>query len=156
MTGYRKNVGIAVFNRDGKVLLAERADRSGAWQMPQGGLNEGEDPWVAALRELEEEIGTRNVTKLGEIDGLLRYDFPEGHAKNPFKGDYIGQEQKWFAVRFEGVDSDIDLGGHHEVEFGQWRWANLAEAMALIVDFKRPVYEEVVRQFSRFAREGRK
>ncbi len=154
MTLYRKNVGIAVFNRDGKVLLAERAQFPGSWQMPQGGIDEGEDPWAGALRELEEEIGTRNVIRLGEIEAWLRYDFPTDHVGNPFHGKHKGQEQKWFAVRFEGEDSEIDLTRHSEIEFARWRWGTLGEAAAAIVDFKRPVYEEVAKQFACFAQKG--
>jgi putative (di)nucleoside polyphosphate hydrolase len=149
---YRRNVGIAVFNKAGRVLVAERADRRGAWQLPQGGMDEGEEAWPAALRELAEEIGTADVTYLGEIEGELRYDFPAGFVGNPFKGQFIGQSQKWFAVRFNGQDSDIDLTTFAEVEFVRWRWAKLDEIAGLVVDFKRQVYEEVARQFAEFAR----
>jgi putative (di)nucleoside polyphosphate hydrolase len=151
LKAYRRNVGIAVFNRAGKVLVAERADRPGAWQMPQGGIDAGEEAWPAALRELAEEIGTANVSYLGEIEGELRYDFPPGFIGNPYKGQYIGQSQKWFAVRFAGEDSEIRLDAHSEIEFAGWRWAELGEIVGLVVEFKRNVYEAVVREFARFA-----
>ncbi len=146
---YRRNVGIAVFNRKGLVLLAERHDTAGAWQMPQGGLDAGEDPWTAALRELKEEIGTDRVSRLGEVEAWLRYDYPADHHQN-HKKRYRGQEQKWFAVRFEGDEADIDLTAGPEIEFSRWRWASLTEAVQGIVDFKRAVYEEMAKAFARF------
>ncbi len=145
--GYRRNVGIAVFNRDGRVLLAERSGTRGGWQMPQGGLDKGEDPWAGALRELKEEIGTASVEYLGEVEPWLRYDYPEGVNMR-----HAGQEQKWFAVRFIGQDGEIDLTAGPEIEFSSWRWGTLSEAVELIVDFKRPVYEEMVRCFRVYER----
>jgi putative (di)nucleoside polyphosphate hydrolase len=149
-TRYRRNVGIAVFNKAGRVLLAERCGNPGSWQMPQGGVDEGEEPWACALRELKEEIGTDNVSHLGEIEIWLRYDYPAGHHLSGKKQRYAGQEQKWFAVRFEGEDSEIDLKAGPEIEFSQWRWGTLAEAVDGIVDFKREVYVEMARHFARF------
>jgi putative (di)nucleoside polyphosphate hydrolase len=151
MGQYRRNVGIAVFNRAGQVLIAERADRPGAWQLPQGGIDAQEEPWPAALRELAEEIGTANVTYLGEIEDELSYNFPPGFVGNPYKGQYIGQSQKWFAVRFEGEDSEIRLDSHEEVEFVRWRWAELSEIGELAVAFKREVYGRVMAEFVRYA-----
>jgi putative (di)nucleoside polyphosphate hydrolase len=147
---YRQNVGIVVFNREGKVLLARGPGRT--WQFPQGGLDEGENPWECALRELQEEVGVTRVEYLGEIDRLLRYDFPPRilpltRSMNP---DHVGQEQRWFAVRLTGTDEDIDLNATDHPEFAEWKWATLAEAVAGIVDFKRPIYEELARQFRRF------
>ena len=147
---YRRNVGIAVFNAAGQVLLAERQGTPGAWQMPQGGLDDGEDPWTAALRELKEEIGTNAVSYLGEIELWLRYDYPAHYDFDPKKFRHAGQEQKWFAVRLEGPETEIDLQAGPEVEFARWRWGSLAEAVEGIVDFKRAVYEEMARQFARF------
>ena len=147
---YRRNVGIAVFNDRGLVLIAQRADRPGAWQMPQGGLDGDEDPWQGALRELEEEIGTAKVTYLGETEVWLRYEFPAQDRARTFKGNFVGQEQKWFAVRFTGVDQDIDLAATDHAEFSAWRWATLEEAVSLIVDFKRPIYEEIAHHFAKF------
>ncbi len=152
--GYRPNVGIAVFNADGLILVAERLDKPGAWQMPQGGIDADEDPWRAALRELKEEIGTDDVAYLGEIEQWLRYDFPPG-LPNPYKHNHLGQEQKWFAVRFTGDDSEIDLASTEPVEFAQWKWVSLEEIVGLIVEFKRETYREVVKEFARFARNSR-
>ena len=147
---YRQNVGIVVFNHAGKVLLAR--DRERTWQFPQGGLDEGEDPWDCARRELQEEVGLTQVEYLGETESWLRYDFPARilpltRTMNP---DHIGQEQKWFAMRLTGTDADIDLNASGHPEFTEWKWATLADAVEAIVDFKRPIYEELARQFARF------
>jgi putative (di)nucleoside polyphosphate hydrolase len=150
--GYRPNVGIAVFNAQGQVLIAERHNAPGSWQMPQGGIDKGEDPWIAALRELKEEIGTNSVTYLGETEGWLRYDFPRHVLNDPSNSHgYRGQEQKWFAVRFTGKDGDIALDSTEPREFTHWKWIDLAQAVDLIVEFKRPVYIEMARHFARFA-----
>ena len=147
---YRRNVGIAVFNHAGLVLIAERMQLPGAWQMPQGGIDAGEKPWDAALRELEEEIGTASVEYLGETEDWLRYDFPPDLKDTPGRKRHAGQEQKWFAVRFTGDESEITLDRHDQVEFRRWRWAPLDEAVRLIVEWKRPVYTAMGRQFARF------
>jgi putative (di)nucleoside polyphosphate hydrolase len=147
---YRRNVGIAVFDRQGRVLLAERHGNPGSWQMPQGGLDDGEEAWTAALRELKEEIGTDQVSYLGEIEVWMRYDYPPHYLADNPKRKYAGQEQKWFAVRLEADDSAIDLAAGPEIEFARWRWGTLAEAVEGIVDFKRAVYEEMAREFARF------
>ena len=143
---YRRGVGIALFTGQGKVFAAERIDTPGAWQMPQGGIDKHEDPWPAALRELKEEIGTANAERLGETD-WLRYELPPDLVGHVWKGKYRGQEQKWFAARFTGKDSDIDLEADSHPEFNAWRWTSLNELPELIVPFKRAVYETVLAEF---------
>jgi putative (di)nucleoside polyphosphate hydrolase len=147
---YRRGVGIALFNAAGKVFAAERIDTPGAWQMPQGGLDKGEEPWPAALRELKEEIGTNKAERLHETD-WLRYELPPRLVGHAWRGKYRGQEQKWFAARFTGVDADIDLTADKHPEFRAWRWAALGELPDLIVPFKRELYLSVVAAFAEFA-----
>jgi putative (di)nucleoside polyphosphate hydrolase len=151
---HRPNVGVVLFNRDGKVWLGRRAGSLNPkpWQFPQGGVDEGEDWEAAARRELDEETGVTSVSLLGATEDWITYDFPPHIlADDKHSRGWIGQKQKWFAYRFEGDESEIDLGKHHEVEFDAWRWADLAEAPALIVDFKRDAYQRVVEAFARFA-----
>lgn len=147
---YRPNVGLAMFSRAGHVFVGRRINGRGAfqWQMPQGGVDPGEAPDIAALRELEEEIGVPEtlVDVLQETDDWLYYDFPV-ELRRRMGGPYLGQRQKWFALRFRGSDSDVRLD-RHTPEFDAWRWAPLSETPALIVPFKRPVYEEVARRFA--------
>jgi len=147
---YRRGVGIALFNTQGKVFAAERIDTPGAWQMPQGGIDKHEDPWPAALRELKEEIGTAKAERLGETD-WLRYELPPHLLGVAWKGKYRGQEQKWFAARFIGKDGDIDLEADSHPEFRAWRWVLLSELPDLIVPFKRQLYAAVVEAFAAFA-----
>ena len=153
---YRPNVGLALFSAAGHVFLGRRINGRGAfqWQMPQGGIDEGEDSAEAALRELEEEIGVsaKLVDILEETEDWLHYDFP-ADVKRRMPGPYLGQRQKWFALRFKGSDSDIRLD-KHTPEFDAWRWAPLAEAPGLIVPFKRPVYEAVATRFARWTETG--
>ncbi len=151
---YRANVGIALFHRDGRVFVGKRARASGryVWQMPQGGVDEGEEPRGAALREMQEEIGVRpdQVTILAETADWLMYDFPpEIQAAMARKGPYRGQKQKWFALRFHGRDEDIVLDAHTP-EFDAWRWLPLDNTPGLVIPFKRSVYEEVARRFAPF------
>ena len=156
---YRPCVGIAVFNRAGHVWIGCRSDANAAgegegswWQMPQGGLDEGEDPYEAALRELYEETSVKKVSLIAEAPGWLTYDLPAELIPKSWGGRYRGQKQKWFALRFEGKDSEIEIlrpgGGKHAAEFSAWRWDRLARLPELIVPFKRKVYEEVVRVFA--------
>ncbi len=147
---YRRGVGIALFNRAGKVFSAERIDTPGAWQMPQGGIDKDEEPWPAALRELKEEIGTAKADRLDET-GWLRYDLPPHLTGHVWHGRYRGQEQKWFAARFTGVDGDIDLEADHHPEFRAWRWARLSDLPDMIAPFKRDLYLSVAAAFARFA-----
>lgn len=152
---YRPNVGLALFHRDGPVFLGRRYGAEGPyqWQMPQGGVDRGEKPAEAALRELEEEIGVKpaQVELLEETPDWLYYDFPIGvRTKMKPRGRYRGQRQKWFAFRFKGRDADIRLDTHTP-EFSDWRWAALETAPELVIPFKRATYEEVVRRFKKYS-----
>lgn len=145
---YRLGVGAVLFNADGQVLVAQRIDTPGdAWQMPQGGIDEGEDPRETVFRELEEEIGTANAEIIGESDGWLTYDLPKDIRKTIWKGRYRGQKQKWFALRFLGTDADIDLEAHKHPEFSTWKWADFETIPDLIVPFKKPLYQDIVSTF---------
>jgi putative (di)nucleoside polyphosphate hydrolase len=154
---YRPNVGAVLFNRDGLILVARRADLpnaeapAGGWQLPQGGIDEGEDPRQAVLRELAEEIGTDRAEVIGEHDTWLTYDLPPELIGVALKGRFRGQRQRWFALRFIGQDSDIRLDLDPHPEFDAWRWAKLSELPELAVPFKRPIYEVLVESFARFA-----
>ena len=147
---YRPNVGLAVFSKAGHVFLGRRVNSRGAfqWQMPQGGIDAGETPEQAALRELEEEIGVsaKLVTVLEETSDWIYYDFPPD-LKKRLGGPYIGQRQKWFALRFTGSDGDVRLD-LHTPEFDAWRWAKLDETPEIIIPFKRPSYEIVAQKFA--------
>ena len=144
---YRPCAGMMVLNSEGKIFAGKRIDRRvEAWQMPQGGIDENEEPRAAALRELEEEIGTKNVEILREHPEWLAYDLPENLIGLKWNGRYRGQAQKWFAVRFLGADSEINLRTSHQ-EFSEWRWLGSAELLAMIVAFKRPIYKKVFAAF---------
>jgi putative (di)nucleoside polyphosphate hydrolase len=148
---YRPCVGIMLLNADGKVFVGKRIDQTvEGWQMPQGGIDKGENPRQAALRELEEETGTGKAEILGEMEDWVTYDLPPHLVGIAFKGKFRGQRQKWFALRFTGKDSDIDLAAH-EPEFSEWKWAALESLPDLIVPFKREIYKTVIaglRQYS--------
>jgi putative (di)nucleoside polyphosphate hydrolase len=155
---YRPCVGIMLINPKGLVFVGRRRfegdDKAAdgyAWQMPQGGIDPGEDPYRAALRELYEETGVRSVTLLGEAPEWYSYDLPSFVAGRPWRGRYRGQKQKWFALGFTGDDAEIDIGrpgaGGHRPEFDEWRWEHMERLPELIVPFKRPVYEAVVKAF---------
>lgn len=149
---YRNGVGLCLFNKKGLVLCAERRDKAGAWQMPQGGVQRGEDLKIAALREMKEEIGTDNAIFLAQVPEKLRYEFPDymQYRNGIFRGKYRGQEQTWFALLFQGDDSEIKLTGEFEPEnpeFVAWKWVPLTETPNMIVAFKRTVYERMVQEF---------
>jgi putative (di)nucleoside polyphosphate hydrolase len=148
---YRPCVGVVLINRDGRVWVGRRVDTAGAWQMPQGGIDPGETPLDAARRELLEETGARSVEPLAETAGWLRYDLPDDLLGKVWGGRYRGQEQKWFALRFLGDDSEINLAGHHR-EFDSWHWATADEVLAEIVPFKRQVYAAVFAEFAPYLR----
>ncbi|MGU3538682.1 RNA pyrophosphohydrolase [Methylobacterium sp. A54F] len=162
---YRPCVGITLINRDGRVFIGRRRREAGpehvdgtlAWQMPQGGIDAGEDPREAALRELHEETNVERsaVRFLAETPDWLSYDLPPAVMKQAWKGRYRGQTQKWFAFGYLGSDAGIDVlspgGGAHKSEFEAWRWEPLANLPGLIVPFKRPVYEGVVAAFAGLA-----
>lgn len=144
---YRSGVGIVLLNRDNLVFVGQRIDRTTeAWQMPQGGIDEGEQPVEAALRELEEEIGTDKAVIVAESRDWLTYDLPADLIGKVWRGRYRGQKQKWFAMRFAGDDGDICLQTAHP-EFDAFRWVPMPELPSLIVPFKRRLYEDVVAEF---------
>jgi putative (di)nucleoside polyphosphate hydrolase len=158
---YRPCAGMTVLNRAGLVFIGRRAggpehvDATHVWQMPQGGIDNNEDPYQAALRELYEETNIRSVQKLGEIAEWLAYDIPREIAGEAWGGKYRGQKQKWYALRFTGDDREVDIanpGGGHDPEFIGWRWVAIRELPDLVVPFKRPIYERVVAEFEKFAR----
>lgn len=155
---YRHNVGAVLFNPEGLVLIARRADLprlpdfSGAWQLPQGGIDAGEEPRAALMRELREEIGTDRAEIIGEHPEWLTYDLPPHLIGVALGGRYRGQKQRWFALRFTGEDGDIKLDGGSHPEFDAWRWVPLAELPALAVSFKRAIYQTLAVSLARFAR----
>ncbi len=155
---YRLNVGAALFDHQGRVFLGRRAglppDAPALWQLPQGGIDDGEAPRAAVLRELEEEIGTRNAEILEQHAEWLSYDLPPDLIGHAFAGRFRGQRQLWFALRFLGTDEDISLDRHSPAEFTEWRWADLSEIPALAVAFKRPIYERIAKDFARWTRQG--
>ncbi len=144
---YRPCVGLMLLNDRGQVFVAQRVDvRGAAWQMPQGGIDPGESPREAALRELKEEIGTDAAEILAESRHWHAYDLPPHLIPRVWGGKYRGQRQRWFALRFLGSDSDIDLEAHHP-EFHTWCWADFERLPELIVPFKRDVYAKVMAEF---------
>ena len=157
---YRPCVGIMLLNRKGLVFIGRRTegpehvDDTHAWQMPQGGVDADEDPWPAARRELYEETNVTSVEKLAESSAWFSYDIPRDIVGQAWKGKYRGQTQKWYALRFTGKESEIDVlrpAGGHEPEFAEWRWERMERLPELIIPFKRPVYEKVIAEFAHFA-----
>jgi len=145
--GYRRGVGIALINAHGRVFVGQRRDSSApAWQMPQGGIDKGEDPRAAALRELCEEVGTDKAEIIAETPDWVRYDLPAELSRTMWKGKYRGQEQKWFLMKFLGTDGDIDIATAHP-EFSAWKWLPFHELPGVIVGFKRDIYIKVVAAF---------
>jgi putative (di)nucleoside polyphosphate hydrolase len=159
---YRPNAGVALFNAQGLVLIAKRFRDDGPeiilpgheWQMPQGGIDSGEQPLAAARRELFEETGVTRAELLGETRDWLSYDFPPYQGSERRLARFRGQRQKWFAFRFLGSDGEIDVTSKRtedDSEFEDWRWERLDRVAALVVPFRRQVYEQVAREFQRFA-----
>jgi len=159
---YRPCVGVMLINTDGRVFVGRRSDRSEEgvdstwWQMPQGGLDEGEEPEAGARRELAEETGVTSARFVARTQEWLAYDLPDELIGIAWEGRYRGQKQLWFAARFEGPESEIDLDPRdgHEQEFDAWQWVTLAELPALVVPFKRKVYLSVIEQLGAVARLG--
>ena len=144
---YRPCVGVMLLNADGLAFAGQRTDMQvDAWQMPQGGIDDGETPRDAAFRELAEETGIVSAAVIGESAQWYRYDLPDELRGRAWRGQFRGQEQKWFAMRFEGSDSDIDLDAHDR-EFARWRWIHPEDLPSLIVPFKRTIYQAVVEEF---------
>lgn len=153
---YRPCVGVALFDRQGRVWIGRRADAPNDegeghwWQMPQGGIDAGEDAAVAALRELKEETGVTSAEIIADVPGWLVYDLPDHLIGKAWGGRYRGQKMKWFAARFTGDDTEIDLSGiGHAPEFSDWRWEELDRLPDLVVPFKRPVYRQLVAKLKR-------
>ncbi len=159
---YRPCVGVMVLNRDGLVWAGRRIAEGNSeydgspqlWQMPQGGIDKGEDPLPAAYRELYEETGMKTVTLLAQSRDWINYDLPAHLIGIGLKGRYRGQTQRWFAFRFEGDESEIAINpppGGHDAEFDAWEWKPMADLPGLIVPFKRTVYDQVVAEFRHLA-----
>jgi putative (di)nucleoside polyphosphate hydrolase len=148
---YRVGVGIMLFNRDGLVFVAKRIDStSEAWQMPQGGVDDGELPRAAAMRELGEEIGTHKASIIAESKEDYYYDLPDHLVPIIWKGQYRGQRQTWFALRFNGTDADINIATEHP-EFNEWKWVPIETLPHIIVPFKRDLYAALVEEFRHLA-----
>ncbi|GAB4239167.1 MAG: RNA pyrophosphohydrolase [Kiloniellaceae bacterium] len=147
---YRPCVGILLLNAEDKVFVGRRIDTAkegdNIWQMPQGGIDKGEAPEAAALREMEEEIGTGKAEVIAESRQWLHYDLPDHLVGKVWKGKYRGQKQRWFALRFLGQDTDIDLDTEHP-EFDAWQWVELDDVPGLVIPFKRDTYRAVVSEF---------
>lgn len=146
---YRPCVGICLLNKDGLIFAGERISTPGAWQMPQGGIDAGEDVLLAAKRELKEEIGTDKMDVIALHPEKLRYDLPSELNGKLWRGKYHGQEQQWVYARFTGTDTDIALDADDHPEFSQWQWCEPDRLMGLIVPFKRDVYEKVMAELMR-------
>ena len=153
---YRSNVGAVLFNREGLVFIARRADLApeiaavSGWQFPQGGIDDGEEPRQAVLRELREEIGTGDADVIGEYPDWLSYDFPQPLQLGGSKAAFRGQRQRWFALRFQGSDADIRLDQDAVPEFDAWRWIALQAVPELAVEWKRPIYAKLARAFAAY------
>jgi putative (di)nucleoside polyphosphate hydrolase len=144
---YRPCVGVMLLNSEGLVFVGRRIDQTvEGWQMPQGGIDQGESPEQAALRELKEEIGTDKAKPLREMEGWLDYDLPQHLLGVALKGRYRGQRQKWIAMRFLGDEGDIDIATH-EPEFAEWKWLAMEALPRLVVPFKRDTYTKVIEEF---------
>ncbi len=144
---FRRGVGIMLLDPRNRVFVGRRIDTPGAWQMPQGGIDKGEKPRDAALRELKEEVGTDKAEIIGETREWHLYELPGEIHRQAWNGRYRGQAQKWFAMRFLGNDADIRLDAHHP-EFDAWQWATREELIARIVAFKRQLYLDVLKEFA--------
>jgi putative (di)nucleoside polyphosphate hydrolase len=154
ITAYRPCVGVMLLNKQGLVWIGRRFEKQNDegtgkwWQMPQGGIDDGEDPARAVLRELQEETGITSAHIIAEAPNWLTYDLPKHLIGKSWAGKYRGQKQKWFAVQFDGDDTEINLKQPgHKQEFDAWRWVKMDEMMELIIAFKREVYVDVIAAF---------
>ncbi len=145
---YRPCVGVVLTDAQGRIFTGERVDTPGAWQMPQGGIDDGETPEIAAFRELEEETGVpaTHAQIEAELPDWITYDVPDHLVGKLWKGRFRGQKQRWFLLRFQGVDTDIQIEQPHQ-EFARWRWSTPEEVIENIVPFKRDVYRTVIQSF---------
>tara|TARA_B100000131_G_C18047145_1_gene584882 strand:- start:22 stop:489 length:468 start_codon:yes stop_codon:yes gene_type:complete len=147
---FRPCVGLVLINHDGLIFLGQRLDSNlDAWQMPQGGIDDGETPYQAGLREMMEEVGTNNVEFLGEMEEWLDYEIPNKLAKRLWDGKYIGQTQKWLAFRFLGKDEEININTK-DPEFSTWKWEKANQALKLAVPFKKDIYKKVIEKYNEF------
>lgn len=146
---YRLGVGIFLLNKTKKLWIGKRIDSEDHWQMPQGGVDNKETPLEAMKRELKEEIGTNDVKVLSQTDNWLRYDLPKKLIPKLWNGQFLGQQQKWFACQFNGTDNDINLN-LHKPEFREWKWISPTESLKYVVPFKKKVYENVLNLFKEF------
>jgi len=144
---YRQCVGLVLFNPEGKVFVGERLDNQGAWQMPQGGIDDGETIEEAAIREMREETGTDKAEIVYVSDNVLTYDLPDHLLGKLWSGRYKGQEQRWAALRFTGEDHEVTLYDKVHPEFSSWKWVELGDVCEMIVPFKRATYEAVIEEF---------
>ncbi|MDI2090647.1 RNA pyrophosphohydrolase [Commensalibacter oyaizuii] len=149
---YRRNVAAVIFNPQGKIFIALRHDlaHEDIWSFPQGGVDHGETPETAIKRELLEEIGTDQIEIIDEYPQWLSYDFPTHIINNSFKGQYRGQTQKWFAIRFVGKDSDINLDKGIEKEFDTWKWIDISELATIKTGYKHNMYMQVAKYFEKY------
>ena len=142
----RSGVGVVVLNQENKVFVAKRIDNpKDFWQMPQGGVDAGEDFLKAAYRELEEETSIKSVELIKELDGMITYELPDSLLGIIWKGKYRGQKQKWFLMRFNGDDKEININTHHP-EFLDWKWIELNQLTEVVVDFKLHVYKDILQK----------
>lgn len=149
---YRRGVGVMLLNREGKVWVGARIDNTDeAWQMPQGGIDDGEEPWTTALRELEEETGIAPhlVERVATCPERLRYELPDALRGKLWKGKYVGQDQDWYLARFLGTDSDVNIHTKHP-EFREWQWVEPRLLPDLIVPFKHDLYRRLLGEFAKY------
>ena len=153
---WRPCAGIALFNGAGKVFCGKRRPNNlpadaPLWQLPQGGIDAGEAPQIAAFRELAEETGIRSARLIYELPDWLRYDLPENLIGTALKGRFRGQKQKWFAMQFTGSDDEIDLAAHDQIEFDDWAWRSLEACVEDVIAFKKPIYQQLAARFAHLA-----
>jgi putative (di)nucleoside polyphosphate hydrolase len=149
---YRRGIGVMLLNREGKVFVGARIDNTDeAWQMPQGGIDKGEEPWATALRELKEETGIppRLVERISACPERLKYDLPKDLRSKLWGGKWIGQDQDWYLARFLGTDADVNIATEHP-EFRDWKWLEPARLPDLIVPFKRELYRRLLSEFAEY------